>query len=82
MWTQILTGIVGGAIYSITGIAKNQDDDFNFWKMFPTLCIGIIVGGVAGVLNLDYGIVANMSLSAGITAVVENLGKAFKRKVL
>lgn len=82
MWTQIISGVIGGAIYSVTGIAKNQDDDFRFLKMLPTLIVGLVVGGVAGFLNLDYGIAANLSLSAGITAVVENIGKAIKRKAI
>jgi len=83
MLTQIITGVIGGAIYSLTGLAKSQDKNgFDWKKMAPTLVVGLVVGGIAGFLNLDFGIVANTSLSAGITAVVENIGKTVKRKVL
>lgn len=82
MIEQIVSGIVGGAIYSLSGIAKNQTDKFSLLKATPTLVVGLVIGGIAGFLNIDYGIVANLSLSAGFTAVVENIGKAFKRKVL
>ena len=82
MLEQIISGIVGGAIYSLSGIAKNQDDNFSFIKATPTLVVGLVIGGIAGFLNLNYGIVENLTLSAGLTAVVENIGKAFKRKVL
>lgn len=83
MIEQIITGLIGGLVYSLTGLAKsNSLEKFNWSKMVPTLIVGGVIGVVAALTNQDYGIVANLSFAAGLTAVVENIGKAVYRKAL
>jgi len=83
MIEQILSGIIGGLAYSLSGLAKTESKDtFDWKKMAPTVVIGIVIGGIAGFLNQDYGIVANSSLAAGLTAVIENGFKAIYRKFI
>jgi prolipoprotein diacylglyceryltransferase len=83
MINQILTGIIGGLAFSLSGLAKKENkEDFDWTKMIPTIVIGGIIGGIAGFMNQDYGVIANSSLAAGLTAVIENGWKAIYRKYL
>lgn len=73
----IITGVVGGLAYSLSGLAgKDKREGFNWKKMVPTLIIAGIVGGVAGATGQDYGIVANGSVAVGITVIVQKVYKA------
>jgi len=73
---QIIQGIAGGIIYSLTGYAnKKEKEGFNFNKMWPTLVVSAIIGAIAGATNQDFGIVANTTMITGCTVVVEKLGK-------
>ena len=81
MWEQIITGIVGGLAFSLSGLAKKESrESFEWMKMIPTIIVGGAIGVIAGLTNQDYGIVANTSGIAGLTAVVENFWKAIIRK--
>ena len=80
---QVLIGAVGGLAISVAGLMKkDKKEGFNFMKMAPTIVVAGIVGGVAGYLGQDYGMVANGALAGGITNVVENVFKAIYRKLL
>ena len=82
LW-QIVTGVVGGLAYSLSGLAnKKKRESFQWGKMIPTLVVAGIVGGIAGFTSQDYGIIANGSMAAGITVVVEKVFKALKAKFL
>ena len=81
MLEQIISGAIGGLAFSLSGLAKaNTKEKFAFGKMIPTIVVGLAVGAVAGYMNQDYGIVANTSLAAGITSVIENVWKAIYRR--
>jgi energy-converting hydrogenase Eha subunit A len=81
MITQIISGIVGGLAYSLSGLAnKGKRESFDWKKMTPTLIIAAVVGGIAGFTGQDYGLVANGAVAAGITVVVEKFWKALTKK--
>lgn len=82
MYSQIISGVVGGLAYSLSGLANKQKrEKFQWGKMIPTLVVAGIVGGIAGYTGQDYGIVANGAVAAGITVIVEKVFKAiFRRK--
>jgi len=83
MIPQIITGLIGGIAYSLSGLANSKKrEGFQFGKMLPTLLIAGIVGGIAGFTGQDYGIVAGGSMAAGITVIVEKAFKAVKEKLL
>ena len=83
MWTQIISGVVGGLAFSLSGLAKKSSrDEFQWSKMLPTIIVGGVIGGIAGFTNQDYGYVADTAGVAGLTAVVENFCKAIWRKVV
>lgn len=83
MWTQIVSGAVGGLAYSLSGLAKKQTrESFEWSKMLPTIVVGGIIGAIAGLTNQDYGYVANTTGIAGLTAFIENIWKALWRKVI
>ena len=74
MLAQIITGIVGGCAYVLTGLAdKDKRENFQWKKMVPTIIIAGVVGGLAGATGQDYGVVANGSAIVGITAIVNKL---------
>ena len=81
MWTQIVSGAIGGIAYSLTGLAKTQGESFDWKKMIPTVIVGLVLGGIAGLTNQEYGVVIDTVGIAGMTALVENCGKAIYRKV-
>ena len=81
MWTQVITGIIGGLAYSLSGLAKKESrESFSWIKMLPTIIVGGVVGIVAGFTNQDYGVVVDTAGIAGVTAFVENIWKALYRK--
>lgn len=80
MW-QILSGIIGGLAVAIAGAAKKGDETFEWGKFITTIAVGLIIGIVALATNQDYGIVANSAGIAGLTTVIENLGKGIYRKL-
>lgn len=83
MWQTIVTGLIGGLAYSLSGLSKKETrEKFNWIKMIPTIIIGGAIGVIAGLTNQDYGIVANGAGIAGLTALVENFWKAIYRKAL
>jgi hypothetical protein len=83
MWTQIITGVIGGLAFSLSGLAKKESrDSFDWKKMTPTIIVGAAIGGIAGFTNQDYGIVADTAGIAGLTALVENFWKAIWRKAI
>lgn len=82
MYEQILTGVIGGIAVALAGIAKKNPKEAFLWsKIIPTLIISAIVGGVAGYMNQDYGLVANSAIAAGITSVVENTWKGISKRI-
>ena len=82
MLSQILTGIIGGLAYSLSGFANaKKKEEFSISKMLPTLIIAGVIGGFAGFTGQDYGIIAGGSMVAGLTVVIEKVFKAIKTKV-
>ncbi len=82
-WLMIVYGALGGLGYSISGLAnKDKREGFNIKKMGPTLIVSTIAGGVAGFMNVDYGVATSLPLMAGVTVVVEKLWKAIYRKAI
>ena len=80
---QIITGAIGGLAISVAGLMKaSKKEKFDWKKMAPTIVVAGVIGGIAGYLNQDYGVVANGALAGGVTNVVENLFKAVYRKLL
>jgi hypothetical protein len=76
----VLEGVLGGVVYSLTGLAnKPSKEKFDWIKIIPTLIISAIVGGVAGYTGTDFGILINGSMAAGISAVVQKGWSAFMK---
>ena len=68
--------------YSLSGLAnKRKREKFQLRKMAPTLIVSAIIGCIAGYLGLDYGVVANGAMVAGLTAVIEKICKAVYRRL-
>lgn len=78
-YQSIIHGAIGGLLISFSGFAKSNER-FNYKKMIPTMVTSTAIGAIAGYLGLDYGIVANSSMSAGLTLVTENIFKSIYRK--
>ena len=77
MIIQIIVGAIGGLSYAMSGFANaKKREGFDWKKMAPTVIVAGIVGGVAGFLGQDFGIVSGGAMAAGITAVVEKFWKA------
>ena len=80
---NIITGVVGGLAYSLSGLAnKSKRETFDWKKMVPTLVIAAVIGGIAGVTGQDYGIVANGAMAAGITVIIQKFYSSVKKKIV
>ena len=77
---QILYGAIGGVAVSLTGLFKNKDRKFEFWTMFPTVIVSTIVGGIAGAMNVDYGIVEGSAYAGFIGIAVQNIWKGLVKR--
>ena len=76
----VVTGAIGGLAYALSGLAaKDKRESFDWKKMLPTIVIAGIVGGIAGFMGQDYGMVADSSIAVGITAVVMKLWSAVSK---
>jgi len=77
MIENILQGAGAGLIYALSGLAnKKKKEKFCWKKILPTVIGAGIIGGLAGFIGMDYNIVANMSISAGLVVVLEKFLKA------
>ena len=76
MIEQIILGAVGGLAYSLSGLVnKDKREKFDWKKMLPTIIVATGVGAVAGYTGQDYGAIANVASSAGVTVVIEKIFK-------
>jgi len=81
MINQIITGAIGGLCFALSGLAKKKKrESFEWKKMAPTIIVAAVIGGIAGFTGQDYGIVANGTLAAGVTVVIQNIWKAIINK--
>ena len=79
MIEQIIHGSIGGLAVAITGAGKSKKK-FQWSKFGSSIVVATIVGGLAASQGIDYGLLANSGLAAGIAVIVENAGKILKRK--
>jgi len=77
MIENVLQGAGAGLLYALSGLAnKKNGEKFDWKKLAPTVAGAGIIGGLAGFVGMDYNIVANMSMSAGLVVVLEKFLKA------
>ena len=82
MYEQIIYAVVGAVAYGVAGYLKNTPlETFDLQKFASTVIIGLAIGGISVYYNINYDAAAQMALSAGLTAIVENIIKAIFRRV-
>ncbi len=73
--------ILGGLVYSLSGLAnKPSKEKFDWKKAAPTIIISVAVGAIAGFTGQDFGVVMNGAMAAGISAVVQKFWSAIAKK--
>jgi hypothetical protein len=82
MYAQILSGLVGGVVIGISGFGKSEGETLDLVKLGTTVIVSGIIGAGAGALGMDYGVLANGTLAAGLTIIVENIGKTVNRRFI
>jgi len=85
MPVTILIAIVAAAIFASAGYLKSSGtENFDATKFSATVLVGAIVGAVmyfGGVPVTEAGVAEQLAAYAGIVAVVENVLKAFLRRL-
>lgn len=72
----LLSGAIGSCAVALAGW-KESEEPFS-WKRFLTTVIpSIIIGGVAGLMNMDYAIISNGAIGVGITQIIKKLVKLY-----
>lgn len=83
MIEQIIVGAVGGFAYSLSGLVnKEKRESFDWKKMVPTIVVAGVIGAIAGATRQDYGMIANGTMAAGATVIIEKVWKAIYRKII
>jgi len=73
----IMLGLIGGALYAVSGFLKSMDEKFEYKKFLRTVVLGAIVGATNSLLGIPVTEDAVMvALSAGEVAIVENFLKS------
>jgi hypothetical protein len=82
MYAQILSGLVGGVVIGISGFGKSEGETLDLVKLGTTVIVSGIIGAGAGALGMDYGVLANGTLAAGLAVIVENIFKTVNRRLI
>lgn len=82
MYAQILSGLVGGVVIGISGFGKSEGETLDLVKLGTTVIVSGIIGAGAGALGMDYGVLANGTLAAGLAVTVENIFKTVNRRLI
>ena len=81
----ILIAVLAAAIFASAGYLKSSGtENFDATKFSATVLVGAIVGAVmyfGGVPVTEAGVAEQLAAYAGIVAVVENVLKAFLRRL-
>ena len=80
--SKIGMGMVAGVAYSMSHFAKKEGQSFDWLKFVSTIGFGAVIGLVHGVLGLDLGVANELLVNAGAVPLVENVCKAFWRKLM
>lgn len=85
-WETIGMGLLAGAGIGAAGYLKsyefgNNHENFKLGKFLKTTILGGMVGGLVPLTGQEANAVITMLECAGVTAIVENVVKAFIRKV-
>ena len=78
----ILAGAGAGITYSLTAWGKKEGQPFDKTKFASTVVIGAISGVAMSVANLPVDVAYQYVIGLGIVPIVENVMKAFYRKIL
>jgi len=85
MPVTILIAIVAAAIFASAGYLKSSGtEDFDATKFSATVLVGAIVGAImylTGSPVTEASVIEQLAAYAGIVAVVENVLKAFLRRL-
>ena len=78
-YINIVTGIVGGIAYSLTGWAKHAKKDkeeFDWSRFGYATCIGAVYGIISAFTMQDISLVANGTIAVAVTGLFQNIWKA------
>jgi len=85
MPVTILIAIVAAAIFAASGYFKSVGtENFDTVKFAATVLVGLVVGAVmyaSGSSVTESNVAAQLAMYAGVIAVVENVLKAFLRRL-
>ena len=85
MPVTILIAIVAAAVFAASGYLKSVGtENFDTPKFAATVLVGLVVGAVmcaSGSPVTESNVAAQLAMYAGVIAVVENVLKAFLRRL-
>lgn len=82
MLEVIAKGVLAGVMYSLSGFAKKENQDFDAGKFLTTAIVGGFAGLGMALSGVDLATSHQLVLGMGATAAIENVLKAVYRKVL
>jgi len=81
-YTVVLTAIIAGLTYALSGYLKTVGEKWDWLKFFTTVVIGIVTGAVVAYSDWELDMAYNFIISLGAIAIVENILKAIWRKIV
>jgi hypothetical protein len=79
-WTIVLSTIIAGLIYALSGYFKSTDEAWDSVKFIRTVIIGVIVGIAMLVLDMDVSEAHAFIIGLGIVPLIDNAIKAILRE--
>ena len=80
-FATIISGILAGLAYSLTGFAKSSGESFDWVKFARTLLIGAFAGAGMALFKTDLESAHLFLINLGLVPIVDNLIKAAWRKI-
>ncbi len=84
VYEQLISGIIFGIGYSIAGWKgqiNKTNKIFNWTKLIKSVIICGAVGGIAGYMNADFGVLLTGATGIGITKAVSTIWDLAKKYV-
>jgi hypothetical protein len=77
MINEIISGVIGGVVYSLSGW-QSTEDNFDWSKLGKSVLISGVTGAVCALTGMDFNAAIVGTVGMGVTAFVNKLLKIFE----
>ena len=78
----IITGIIAGITFAVTGYWKSKGEEIDWTKFFTTVLLGLGIGVVYYFTGIEFGLGLTYLTQLGAVPIIENLLKSVWRRLV